>query len=93
MAKVMCRDKRSVDFLVLCHNKRDRKVSAKSVTMRATALCKNLSGYTELLLILLCSVTIKAFVIFDRKIVLYKFSIILCSSNSLLCYFLSFYLY
>ena len=45
----MCRDKRSVDFLVLCHNKQDRKVSAKSVTMRATALCKNLSGYRELL--------------------------------------------
>ena len=27
---------------------------------------------------ILCSVTIKAFVIFDREIVLYKFSIILC---------------
>ena len=31
-------------------NTQDRKVSAKSVTMRATALCKNLSGYRELLL-------------------------------------------
>ena len=51
MATGVCRDKRSVDFLVLCHNKQDRKVSAKSMTMRATALCKNLSGYRELLLI------------------------------------------
>ena len=50
MATVMCRDERSVDCLVLCHNKQNRKVSAKSVTMRATALCKDLSGYRELLL-------------------------------------------
>ena len=50
MAMGMCRDKRSVDCLVLCHNKQNRKVSAKSVTMRATAICKNLSGYRELLL-------------------------------------------
>ena len=46
----MCRDERSVDCLVLCHNKQNRNVSAKSVTMRATALCKDLSGYRELLL-------------------------------------------
>ena len=50
MATGMCRDERSVDCLVLCHNKQNRKVSAKSVTMRATALCKDLSGYRELLL-------------------------------------------
>ena len=50
MATGMCRDERSVDCLVLCHNKQNRTVSAKSVTMRATALCKDLSGYRELLL-------------------------------------------
>ena len=50
MATGMCRDERSVDCLVLCHNKKNMEVSAKSVTMRATALCKDLSGYRELLL-------------------------------------------
>ena len=50
MAMGMCRNKRSVDCLVLCHNKQNRKVSAKSVTMLATALCKNLSCHRELLL-------------------------------------------
>ena len=50
MATGMCRDERSVVCLVLCHNKQNRKDSAKSVTMRATALCKDLSGYRELLL-------------------------------------------
>ena len=50
MATGMCRDERSVDCFVLCHNKQNRKVSAKWVTMRATALCKDLSGYRELLL-------------------------------------------
>ena len=50
MATGMQRDERSVDCLVLCHHDQDRKVSAKSVTMRATTLCKNLSGYRELLL-------------------------------------------
>ena len=44
-------DERSVDCLVLGHHDQDRKVSAKSVTMRAMTLCKNLSGYRELLLI------------------------------------------
>ena len=44
-------DERIVDYLVLGPNTQDRKVSAKSVTMRATALFKNLSGYRELLLI------------------------------------------
>ena len=39
MATGICRDERSVDCLVLCHNKQNRKVSAKSVTMRGTALC------------------------------------------------------
>ena len=48
MATGTCRNKTSVDCLVLCHNKQNRKVSAKSVTMRATALCKNFSGYREL---------------------------------------------
>ena len=43
-------DERSIDCLVLGHNDQDRRVSAKSVTMRAMTLCKNLSGYRELLL-------------------------------------------
>ena len=43
-------DERSVDCLVLGHHDQDRKVSAKSVNMRAMTLCKNLSGYRELLL-------------------------------------------
>ena len=50
MATGMRRDERSVDCLVLCHNKQNRNVSAKSVTMRATALYKDLNGYRELLL-------------------------------------------
>ena len=50
MATGICRDERSVDCLVLCLNKQNRKVSAKSMTMHATALCKDLSGYRELLL-------------------------------------------
>ena len=50
MATGVCMDESSIDCLVLCHNKQNRKVSAKSVTMRATALCKDLSGYRELLL-------------------------------------------
>ena len=44
------KDEKSVDCFVLCHNKQKGKVSAKSVTLRATALCKDLSGYRELLL-------------------------------------------
>ena len=50
MATGICRDERGVDCLVLCRNKQNRKISAKSVTMRAKALCKDLSGYRELLL-------------------------------------------
>ena len=50
MATGMHMDERSVDCLVLVHHDQDRKVSAKSVTMRAMTLCKNLSGYRELLL-------------------------------------------
>ena len=50
MATGMHMDKRSIDCLVLGHHDQDRKVSAKSVTMRAMTLCKNLSGYRELLL-------------------------------------------
>ena len=50
MATGMHMDERSVDCLVLGHHDQDRKVSAKSVTMLAMTLCKNLSGYRELLL-------------------------------------------
>ena len=50
MATGMHMDKRSIDCLVLGHHDQDRKVSAKSVTMRAMPLCKNFSGYRELLL-------------------------------------------
>ena len=50
MATGMHMDERSVDCLVFGHHDQDRKVSAKSVTMRAMTLCKNLSGYRELLL-------------------------------------------
>ena len=35
-------DERIVDYLVLGPNTQDRKVSAKSVTMRAAALCKKI---------------------------------------------------
>ena len=51
MATRMQMDERSVDCLVLCPFDQDSKVSAKSVTMRATTLvCKKLSGYREFLL-------------------------------------------
>ena len=50
MATGMHMDKRNVDCLVLGHHDQDRRVLAKSVTMRAMTLCKNLSGYRELLL-------------------------------------------
>ena len=50
MATGMHMDKRNADCLVLGHHDQDRKVSAKSMTMRALTLCKNLSGYRELLL-------------------------------------------
>ena len=50
MATGMHMDKRNVDCLVLGHHDQDRKVSAKLVTMRAMTLCKNVSGYRELLL-------------------------------------------
>ena len=49
MATGMHMDERNVDCLVLGHHDQDRKVSAKSETMRAMTLCKNLSGYRELL--------------------------------------------
>ena len=51
MATGMQMDERSVDCLIMGPNDQDRKVSAKSVTKRAMTLCKNLSGYRELLLI------------------------------------------
>ena len=50
MATGMQMDERSVICLVLRPFDQDRKVSAKSVTMHAMTLCKNLSGYRELLL-------------------------------------------
>ena len=50
MATGMHMDKRNADCLILGDHDQDRKVSAKSVTMRAMTLCKNLSGYRELLL-------------------------------------------
>ena len=50
MATAMQMHERIVDYLVFGPNTQDRKVSAKSVTMRATALCKKLSGYRELLI-------------------------------------------
>ena len=50
MATGMHMDEKSIDCLVLGHHDQDRKVSAKSVTMRAMTLCRNLSGYRELLL-------------------------------------------
>ena len=50
MATGMHMDKRNVDCLVLGHHDQDRRVLAKSVTMRAMTLCKNLSCYRELLL-------------------------------------------
>ena len=48
MATGVCKDERNADCLL--HNKQKRKVSAKSVTMRTTALCKDFCGYRELLL-------------------------------------------
>ena len=46
MATAMQMDERSVDYLVWGPNNQDRKVSAKSVIMRATALCKNFKVVT-----------------------------------------------
>ena len=39
MATGMKLDQMSLDYLVLCSNDPDRKVSAKSVTMRASLTC------------------------------------------------------
>ena len=50
MATGMHMDERSIECLVLGHHDQDRKVSAILVTMPAMTLCKNLSGYKELLL-------------------------------------------
>ena len=51
---------KSGDCLILCHHNQDRKVSAKSVTMRAMTLFKKIkSGYRELLLIYVTSVCIR----------------------------------
>ena len=69
MATGMHMDKRNVGCLVLGHHDQDRKVSAKSVTMRAMTLCKNLSGYRELLLI------------YSAPHVLHVHFMILCSSK------------
>ena len=43
--------------MVLCPQDQDRKVSANSVTIRVTTLCKKLSGYRELLLTLKAPIT------------------------------------
>ena len=60
MATGMHMDERSVECLVLCHHDQDRNVSAKSMTMRAMTLFKNLkSGYRELFLINVNSVCIR----------------------------------
>ena len=59
MATGMHMDEKSVDCFVLGHHVQDRKVSAKSVTMRAMTLCKNLSGYRELLLMLYLTIVNK----------------------------------
>ena len=59
MATGIYMDERSVDCLVLGHHGHDRKVSAKSVTMRAMTQCKNLSGYRELLLNFIIDVIVK----------------------------------
>ena len=61
MATAMQMDERSVAYLVLGPNNQDRKVSAKSVTMPATALCKTLNGYRELLLMSVDSMCMPAF--------------------------------
>ena len=50
MATAMQMDERSVEYLVLGPNNQDRNDS-ESVTMRATALSKNVSGNRELVLI------------------------------------------
>ena len=56
-------DERSIDCLVLGHHDQDSRVSVKSVSMRAMTICKNLSGYRELLLICNTSVSSTAKVI------------------------------
>ena len=48
MATGMHMVERIIDCLVLGHHDQDRRVSAKSVTIRAMTLCKNLSGYNEI---------------------------------------------
>ena len=63
MVTGMHMDERSIDCLVLGHHDQDGRVSAKSVSMRAMTLCKNLSGYRELLLICNNSVSSTAKVI------------------------------
>ena len=70
MATGMHTDGRSVDCFVLGHHDQDWKVSAKSVTMRAMTLCKNLSGYRELLIILfscLIQMSMKVIMIINVK--------------------------
>ena len=64
MATGMHMDERSVDCLVLGHHDQDRKVSANSVTMHAMTLCKNVSGYRELLLKYKTALTPKLKIIF-----------------------------
>ena len=63
MVTGMHMDERSIDCVVLGHHDQDRRVSAKSVSMRAMTICKNFSGYRELLLICNNSVSSTAKVI------------------------------
>ena len=63
MVSGMHMDERSIDCLVLGHHDQDRRVSAKSVSMRAMTIYKNLSDYRELLLICNNSVSSTAKVI------------------------------
>ena len=77
MATGMHMDKRNVGCLVLGHLDQDRKVSAKSVTMRAMTLCKNLSGYRELLLISKIYIFLSACFNFRKCLISYHTFIIL----------------
>ena len=87
MATGMHMDERSVDCLVLGHHDQDRKVSAKSVTMTAMTLCKNLSGYRELLLKFINRFVTKGLIqltpslgnqVYSSTIYKYSFQILLC---------------
>ena len=84
MATGMHMDERNVDCLVLGHHDKDRKVSAKSVTMRAMTLCKNLSGYRELLLIIIPHVNSPYKTSIDERLIFYN--ITCCYSDGEYCH-------